>query len=489
MNRQKNFYKRGLALVLIILNMFSIGVYAAEENDIEYNYLDKMFGYASELYLDENITKEEILNNAVKNYLKKNPDALVDLLKAGFSGLDDYSEYYSGEEFNNYVNNLNHVFYGIGVMIQKEGEYVKITQVLEGGSAIENGVCAGDYIIKVNSEDMRGKSIDYVQSKVVGEINTEVKIVVKRNNEELTYTLVRGPVNETTINYLVLDDKTAYVSLTNFAEKTAAEFADMLLEFDKKGIQQIILDLRNNPGGYLISAVDIAKLIVPEGIIVQTIYRQEENNFTFYSNMKNPKYKFAVIVNENTASSAEILTGAIQDSGIGKIFGERTFGKGIIQEMFNMRNGDSFKITTGRYLTRNGRDINQKGIEPDVYVTNNTEPIDVTKYRTIDYSKATSFEDTDENISVIKERLKLLGYRINNDDNYFDADLEAYVLDFQIMNGLKPTGELDRITMVQIENAFAQLDTLVDSQLYKAYEYFGGTRDELDKLLNGDAQD
>ena len=235
--------------------------------------------------------------------------------------------------------------------------------------------------------------------------------------------------------------------------------------------------------------MDIAKLIVPEGIIVQTIYRQEENNFTFYSNMKNPKYKFAVIVNENTASSAEILTGAIQDSGIGKIFGERTFGKGIIQEMFNMRNGDSFKITTGRYLTRNGRDINQKGIEPDVYVTNNTEPIDVTKYRTIDYSKATSFEDTDENISVIKERLKLLGYRINNDDNYFDADLEAYVLDFQIMNGLKPTGELDRITMVQIENAFAQLDTLVDSQLYKAYEYFGGTRDELDKLLNGDAQD
>ena len=94
----------------------------------------------------------------------------------------------------------------------------------------------------------------------------------------------------------------------------------------------------------------------------------------------------------------------------------------VIQEMFNMRNGDSFKITTGRYLTRNGRDINQKGIEPDVYVTNNTEPIDVTKYRTIDYSKATSFEDTDENISVIKERLKLLGYRINNDDNYFDAD-------------------------------------------------------------------
>jgi len=489
MNRTEKNYKRVTAIVLVIISLMSLSVFAAEDENVEYNYLDKMFGYASELYIDESITKEEILNIAIKNYLKENPDAIVDLLKAGFSGLDEYCEYYSGDEYQNYVNNINHTFYGIGVVIQKDGEYVKINKVLEGGSAEEVGLCEGDLISRVNGEDMKGKSIDYVQAKVVGELNTEVEVTVLRGGLENTYTLTRRQVNETTVNSLILDNKTAYVSIMNFAIKTASEFSDILAELDEKGITQIILDLRNNPGGYLISAVDIAKMIVPEGIIVQTMFRQEENNITYYSDLKNPKYKFAVLVNENTASSAEILTGAMQDSGVGRVFGTTTYGKAVIQDVFNMRNGDSFKITTGRYLTRNGREINKKGIDPDVEVPNTTEPIDVSKYRTIDYSKETSYGDRDENVSVIKERLMMLGYMLNNKDNLFDTDLEAYVLDFQLSKGLTPTGRLDRITMVQIENSFAATETLVDNQLYEAYEYFGGTREALDKLLEGESEE
>ena len=489
MNKTKEFHKRIIAFALMITTLLlSISVYAKEDVE-EYNYLEKIFGYASELYIDENITKEDILNSAVKNYLEENPDALVELLKAGFLGLDEYCEYYSGEEYQNYVNNINHTFYGIGVVIQKDGEYVKINSVIEGGSAKEAGLCEGDLISHVNGEDMKDKSIDYVQSKVIGELNTEVEITILREGQALTYTLIRRQVNETTVSSLILDDNTAYVSIVNFALKTASEFSDTLAELDKKGINNIILDLRNNPGGYLLSAVDIAKMIVPEGIIVQTIFRQEENNITYYSDLKNPKYKFAVLVNENTASSAEILTGAIQDSGVGKVFGITTYGKAVIQDMFNMRNGDSFKITTGRYLTRNGREINKSGIVPDVELPNATKPIDVSKYRTIDYSKETSYGDSDENISVIKERLMIMGYMLNNSNNTFDADLEAYVLDFQLSKGLTPTGKLDRITMVQIENAFAQTEVLVDNQLYKAYEYFGGSRVALDKLLEGDNEE
>lgn len=486
---QNKKVKRIVSLIITAVSFFQFSVFAQNEENVEYTYLDKLFGYASELYIDESVTKEEILRRAVENYLKDNPEGLVDLLKAGFDGLDDYSEYYSGDEYQNYVNNINHTFYGIGVVIKADGEYITINQVLDGGSAKEGGLLVGDKITAVNGEDMKNKNVDYVQSKVVGELGTSVSITVDRAGERSTYNLVRRQVNATTVESRILDDKTAYVLMTNFAMNTASEFSDMLDEMEEKGITQIILDMRDNPGGYLDSAVNIAKMIVPEGIIVQTMFRQEENNETYYSELKDPKFKFAVLVNENTASSAEILTGAMQDSGIARVFGTTTYGKAVIQDVFNMRNGDSFKITTGRYLTRNGREINKKGIDPDEEVPNTTEPIDVSKYRTLDYSKESSVGDTDDNISVVKERLSLLGYVMNNRDNLFDGDLEALVLDFQIEHGLEPTGKLDRITMVQIENAFAKVETVVDNQLYKAYEYFGGTREALDKALSGNTEE
>lgn len=489
MRTTRNKIKQIIALVIAVINILQFSAFAEKEENVEYTYLDKLFSYASELYIDESVTKEEILRRAVENYLKDNPEGLVSLLKAGFDGLDDYSEYYSGSEYQDYVDNINHTFYGIGVVIKGDSEYITINQILDGGSAKEAGLMAGDKITAVNGEDMKGKNVDYVQSKVVGELDTEVSITVERNGERSTYTLTRRPVNATTVSSIVLDDKTAYVSLTNFAIKTAQEFSDTLDELETKGITQIILDMRGNPGGYLDSAVEIARLTVPEGVIVQTMFRQEENNMTYYSQLKEPKFKFAVLADENTASSAEILTGAMQDSGIARVFGTTTYGKAVIQDVFNMRNGDSFKITTGRYLTRNGREINKKGIDPNEEIPNTTEPIDVSKYRTLNCSEESSVGDSSENISVVKERLGLLGYVLNNTDNTFDNDLEAFVLDFQIEKGLEPTGRLDRITLVQIENAFAKVETLVDNQLYRAYEYFGGTREALDKVLDGDSEE
>ena len=481
-------FKKICAFILLFVNVFTVTVTAKKDESTQYDYFDKILGYASEMYIDEDITKDEILNRTIKKYINDNPDVLSELLKDAFSQLDEYSEYYTFDEYIEYVNNLNHTFYGIGVMIQKDGDFVKITQVLDGGSAIAAGVLSGDYIVKVNGEDMHGKSIDYVQSVVTGELNSEVTITVLRGDTEYTYTLARKPVSETTVSHLVLDEETAYVNIINFAQKTAEEFKAVLTDLDSKGIYNIILDLRNNPGGYLDSAVDIAQMIIPKGIIVQTIYRQEENNRTYYSTLNDAKFSFAVLVNENTASAAEILTGAIQDSQVGKVFGINTYGKAVIQEAFNMRNGDSFKITTGKYLTRNGREINKIGLKPDFEVLNTTKPIEVSEFPQISYNEATSFGDTHENVSVIKERLAYLGYPVTDFSKNYDSALEAYVLDFQISKELKPTGALDRITMVQIENAFAQCEQLVDNQLYKAYEYFGGSEEKLDEILNKKTQ-
>lgn len=479
-------FKRVISFVLIFF-IISANVFAKEETVVvEYEYMDKLFGFASELYIDDTITKEEILNKAIEKYLKENPEAMNEIIKNGFSSLDEYSEYYTEEEYRQFFNSMNNTFYGIGVIIQKNGDYVEITNVLEDGSAYHAGILPGDFIKKVDGNDMKGMTIDQVQSAVVGELNTSVEITVLRNGQELTYTMNRAPVNDRTVNHIILDDKTAYVSIINFAENTDEEFKDVLKILDGEQITNIILDMRGNPGGFLDTAIKIAKMVVPKGIIVKTIYRQSEKNETYFSDLLNPKYKFAVLVDENTASAAEVLTSALQDSGVGTVIGVTTYGKAVIQDLFSLRGYDSFKITTGRYVTRNGKEINKKGIEPDDYVLNTTDVVDVSKYPLINYRETTEIGDVSENIRVIKERLDVMGYYITNIDDKFTYDLEAAVLDFQIKKDLEPTGVLDTITMVQIENAFANTEVMIDNQMYKAYEYFGGTKEQLDKILYGE---
>ncbi len=477
---------KSVTAVLMSLMLITPSVFAEEELSNEYTYVDKLFGYASEMYVDESLTKEEIFNMALNKYLEENPDAVLDILKAGFSKIDDYTEFYTPNDYQQYVDSINHTFYGIGVIIQKNSDYVELVRVLKDGDAKAVGMEIGDKIIKVDGVDMKDKTVDEVQNAIVGELGTTVSITVLRGDQELTFTLTRKAVSAATVDYLMLDDNIAYVSVLNFAQTTSQEFADVLEELDKNNVTRIILDLRDNPGGYLISAVEIANMIVPEGIIVQTMYRQSENNVTFYSDLKEAKYKFAVLVNENTASAAEILTGAMQDSGIATVIGETTYGKAVIQEMFTLRDGNAFKITTGRYLTRNGREINHIGLEPDMYIVNTTEAIDVSKYDEIDYSAETRFADVSDNIIPIKERLYVMGYYMSDMGNVFDSELEAAVLDFQISKGLTPTGALDRITMVQIENEFAKTEVTVDNQLYEAYELFGGSREDLIKFLEGE---
>ena len=281
--------KRLSVICTLIALVFSNSVYAEEEKSNEYVYMDRIFGHASELYLDETITKEQILEMALDKYLSENPEAVEEILKAGFSSLDEYTEFYTPDEYMNYVNNVNHTFYGIGVIIEKQGDYVEIKQVLEDGSAFISGVQIGDKISKVNGIDMKGRTLDEVQSYVVGELNSSVDITFLRGEEEILITLIRRPVSSTTVSYLMLEDNIAYVSMVNFAQNTAKEFADTLAELDAQNVEKIILDLRNNPGGYLISAVEIAEMIVPEGIIVQTMYRQSENNEVFYSALEEPK--------------------------------------------------------------------------------------------------------------------------------------------------------------------------------------------------------
>lgn len=466
------------SILLSAAMLFTQPVFA-EENNPEYDKVEKILNFASNLYIDEDVDSATLWESALKSVLKDKPELANEIIKAGFQSLDDYTEFYTKEEYELFNKNINHIVYGIGVVIQQVDDYVTVMSVVKDGGAERAGVQSGDKISKVDGVDVAGQSVDKVQDMVVGELGTEVTVTFLREDVEYEAVITRAEVSGTTVYSDVLKGDIGYISIVNFATKTDTEFADVLEKFDEQGITKIILDLRDNPGGYLDSAVNASSLIVPEGLIVSTVYRNEYENEELYSTLKDPKYELAVLVNENTASAAEVMAGAIKDSGVGILIGDNTYGKGVVQQMFEMMDGCAFKITTGKYYTRDGNDINGKGIEPNEYVDNTTRQIDITKYQTFDYKTKPNEGETSKNVLAAKERLKIMGYYSGDADENFDKALKTAVMKFQEDNDLYPYGVLDISTQVKMENIFYKLRELVDNQLIYAYEYFGGEEKDL----------
>lgn len=470
--------KRFLSVFMVAVLLLSQSVFA--DGDSEYQKIEQILNYAANLYIDDSVTSDELMVDAVKNLLTDNPELAKELIKSGFSALDEYSEFYTSEEYEQFNKSMNHVFYGIGVMIQKNDDDIIVMKVIDGGAAASAGVMVGDKIVAVDGENAVGESIDRVQNMIVGELGTDVNVTFLRDGREFTYTMTRGAVNGETVAYAILKGNIGYIAILNFAQNTDSEFYDILEKMDEEGIKNIILDLRDNPGGYLDSAVNTASLLVPEGVIVSTVYRSEWENETFYSKLSNPKYKLAVLVNENTASAAEVLSSAIQDSGAGILIGNKTYGKGVIQQMYEIWDGCAFKITTGKYFTRNGKDINLNGITPDKAVENTTKKIDLSNYTKFDYTQKPSVGVTSQNTKAAKERLRVLGYYQGKADDYFDDALSVAVSKFQEESGLFPYGVLDISTQKKMQEAFSDMDEIVDNQFIEAYKYFGGKVSDLE---------
>ena len=440
----------------------------------QYQAVEIVADYASQLFIDESLTQEEVIKDGLSKMLQENPDSLIPFLKTMISSRDPYSEYFTLEEYTDYVNGVNRAFYGIGVIIQKNGDYIEVTGFTKDSPSQKAGIQIGDKIAKVNGTDMFAKNMNEVRSEIMGDLGTAVTITVLRGESLIDYSIIRSMVNETTVECDKFDDNIAYVSVSDMAINTAEEFAEALRQVDSWGIKNIVLDLRNNGGGYLNCAIDIAKMIVPEGLIVKTVYRDNFGNADYYSELKESKYNFIILVNEYTASAAEILASAMQESGAAKLIGKRTYGKAVIQQVYKLVNNSVLKLTVGRYITRNGNEINDVGIVPDEKVSNVANPIDTKKYTQFDYVTKFAVGNKGEGVRAAKERLYLLGYYSGTVDENFDASLEHAVTQFQADAGLYPYGVLDITTQVKIENTFAKLEVLEDFQLERAIELFGG---------------
>ena len=321
-------------------------------------------------YVGDEVSENKLYDGALKG--------MVNMLG------DPYSAYLDAEDFKALSTVTEGHFGGVGmVMGMKDGNFV-IVSPIEDTPAYKAGIKAGDILLKINDEELKGQTLDVVVKKIRGEDGTQVKLLIQRGNDApQEFTITRSDIKIKSVYGRMLQDQVGYVRITNFSEDTAKDFKAKLEELEGKGMKGLVLDLRDNPGGLLNSGVNVARLLVPQGPIVSITDKQGET-MTETSSLEKVKYPLAVLVNHGTASASEIVSGAIQDTGSGRLFGVKTFGKGVVQSVFMLTPNTAVKLTIAKYYTPSGRSIHKVGITPDEVV----EPADEAGTNQLDAAEA-----------------------------------------------------------------------------------------------------
>lgn len=307
-------------------------------------------------YYKGDIDEEKLLDSTIKGYV---------------DGLGDkYTTYMTKEEWDEFQESALGNFVGIGIyMTENSDELIEVVSPMEDSPAKKAGIIAGDIIVEVNGESVIGQSTDIVSSKIKGEEGTNVSIKIKRNDEYLTFDLVRENIKIYHVYSEVLDNNVGYISLITFDTGCADEFYKKLTELKDKGITKLVIDLRNNTGGIVNESLNIAEMFINKGNKLLITEDNKNNKVTTYAKSDAiVDMDVVVLCNKYTASASEILIGALRDNNIAKIVGTQTYGKGVIQQIFKLKDGGALKITTEEYYTPNETKINKVGITPDVEV-------------------------------------------------------------------------------------------------------------------------
>lgn len=309
-------------------------------------------------YFWQDITEEQLENGVYRGLLES---------------LDDpYSVYYTSEELKELQEQTEGIYYGIGAYISQNKElgYVQISKIIKNTPAEESELQQGDYIYMIDGEDMQGQDSTYVVSKIKGEEGTFVTITVVRDGvaEPIDIQVERRKIESPTVEYEMFDDGIAYIQISEFDLVTTEQFENAYQQANKDGMKGLIIDLRSNPGGNLSTVCDIARMILPKGLIVYTEDKYEQRVEYSCDGSKEIKVPLVVMTNGYSASASEILAGAVKDYGIGTLVGTTTYGKGIVQKVINLSDGSAVKLTVSNYFTPNGNNIHKIGIEPDIEV-------------------------------------------------------------------------------------------------------------------------
>lgn len=316
---------------------------------------------------------DEIQSLIEQNYLGDvDSDTLEEYLFLGVAyGLeDDYANYYSPPELETVLDNTRGIYFGIGITIEEDTQTreIKVIEVYDASPAAEAGMESGDVILAVNETSAEGKSLDEVSALIKAQEDTFTLKVLRGGTQELELELKCDTVEPTYVESELLEDEIGYIRITDFTGSAVGQFRNALKELDGQGMEKLIIDLRDNPGGLLDSVNGMLDEILPEGLIVYTEDKHGEREEYSSDKERSVDCEIAVLVNGGSASASEIFAGAVQDYELGPIIGTQTYGKGLVQDTYTLADGSAFKMTTKEYFTPKGRNIDGNGIIPDIVV-------------------------------------------------------------------------------------------------------------------------
>ena len=295
------------------------------------------------------------------------------LIDGAISGMvnslgDPHSIYLAPQLYSQLRAEISGAFGGIGVYMGFKNGGVQVMSVIPDGPGQRAGLQAGDEILAVDGQPVEEISLGEVALKIRGEIGTPGELLVHRDGfDDMIYNLTRENIKDKTVAGKMIDDKIGYVKISNFSENTGDEFKIVLDELERAGMKGFILDMRQNPGGVINGCVEIAQEIVPAGTITSVIKRDGSKE-VYTSDLAAAKFPIVVLIDRNSASAAELLSGALQDTKVALIVGETSYGKGSVQTLIPMAHNDGLKLTIAKYYTPNGKCIDGLGITPDVEI-------------------------------------------------------------------------------------------------------------------------
>lgn len=281
---------------------------------------------------------------------------------------DPHSNYLSPKMYKTLMEQTEGSFAGIGVVMGMDNEQkIHIVGIMENSPGQKAGLQEGDEILAVDGVPVTQMAFDEVAAHVRGQAGTDVVLTIMRDNANQDITITRDNIKLKTVGHKMLDNNIGYIQIVSFSEDTANEFNEAYNDLKNQGMKALVLDLRNNPGGLLTTCVEIAKKLVPKGEIVSIVDKQG-NKETYSSSLEASEYPLVVLINKNSASASEILSGAIQDTKAGTIIGNTSYGKGSVQTILPMFEDDAVKLTIAKYYTPSGRSIDGTGITPDIEI-------------------------------------------------------------------------------------------------------------------------
>ena len=405
-------------------------------------------------YVDKNISKDDLINGALKGMAEATGDP--------------YTNYLVNDETAAIDETMTGSFGGIGAELRSENNRVIISNTREGTPAQKIGLQENDAILKVNGEDMEGKSISYVVSKVRGEVGTDVTLTIQRGTQELEVKITRAKIAIETVKGTVdsTDATIGHVQINSFAKNTAKEVEKTVTDLREKGVKKFIFDVRYNPGGLLDQAIMIANMFVEEGKTILNVENRDGQIKSYKASKDYGTFKitepYVLLVNEGSASASEILAAALKESADAQLIGKKTYGKGTVQSVIEVGENAELKYTIAKWLTPNKTWIHKTGIEP-------TEEVSMPDYYNItiiDTREVVKEGAVSDNVKTIETILKGLGYDVTA-DGYFDSKTTEAVKEFQKSKGLSETGEVDEKTGTALMSAIRDALKANDTQ-YKA---------------------